>query len=165
MSPSSSTKSPSSSTTNSSSSTMSKKSPSSSTEKSPSGYIAVSSISGRPPVSSYSCDFVRADTKAEKSSFCTTDVSAVSIGSVSTVSSILSDVRRCVRDSSVQYSVVGNSLYLTKRKVRSLRISCDEKSCKLWICSNGKETFDAEFSIYDVGRIASIYVDKYRFLE
>lgn len=151
--------SPSSSTTNSSSSTESKKNSSSSTKRSPSDCIAVSSISGRPPVSSYSCDFVRTDTKAEKSSFCTT------VGSVSTISTILYDVRRCVRDSSVEYSVVGNSLYLTKGNVRSLRISCDDSSCKLWICTNGKETLDAEFSIYDVGRIASIYVDKYRFLE
>ena len=79
--------SPSSSTTNSSSSTTdTTKSPSSSTtskKRSPSGCIAVSSISGRPSVSSYSCDFARTDMKAEKSSFCTTD------SSVSVISSIL----------------------------------------------------------------------------
>lgn len=147
--------SPSSSTTNSSSNTKN----TTSKKRSPSGYIAVSSISGRPPVSSYSCDFVRTDTKAEKSSFCTT------VGSVSVISPILYDVRRCVKDSSVQYSVVGNSLYLTKGNVRSLRISYDDSSCKLWICSNGKETLDAEFAMWNAGKIASIYVDKYRFLE
>lgn len=144
--------SPSSSTTskkNSSSSTADTKNSSSSTKnttskkKSPSGCIAVSSISGRPPASS----------------FC------ISVGSVSTISTILYDVRRCVKDSSVQYSVVGDSIYLTKGRIRSLRISCDDSSCKLWICTNGKETFDAEFAIWNAGKIASIYVDKYRFLE
>lgn len=94
-----------------------------------------------------------------ESPFCSTD------SSVSVISPILSDVRRCVRDSSVQYSVVGNSLYLSKGNVRSLRISYDDSSCKLWICSNGKETLDAEFALWDAGRIVSVYVDKYWFLE
>ena len=132
----------SSSTGNSSSSTESITNTTTNTKR----FVAVStpsSISGRSPVSSYSCDFV----------------------SVPPISTILYDVRRCVRDSSVEYSVVGDSLYLTKGNVRSLRISCDDSSCKLWICSCGKETLDAEFAIWNAGKIASIYVDKYRFLE